>query len=186
MASSTESMDVIPDNTIANFLYELGAPSSNGSVASGENTADKVKIATVFNLSTSPLEKDVTQLLQKGLKFVPSPSYLEGEETELQADLDHLASKIRGRCNHLAFTAPSSSNVDQPQKKSFVKPSAVKPSKATKDPLVASSCQQIAQIKPQKNNKMNTNMGKNQYEALKQVNKTRMWLLRKRIRVPVW
>lgn len=162
-------MDVIPDNTIANFLYELGAPSSNGSVASGENTADKVKIATVFNLSTSPLEEDVTQLLQKGLKFVPSPSYLEGEETELQADLDHLASKIRGRCNHLAFTTFSSSNVDQPQKKSFVKPSAVKPSKATKDPPVASSCQQIAQIKPQKNNKMNTNMGKNQYEALKQV-----------------
>ena len=158
-------MDVIPEDSIANFLDGLAAPSSNGSVISAD---EQVETATVFNLTYSPVDEDTAQLLQKGLKFVPTPNYLEGEETELKSDLDHLASKLRGRCNRLAFEGPSDSNRSQ-QQNPIVKNSAVKPSKATKDPPVSNSCQQITQIQPRMTNNHTTNMSKSLYEALKRL-----------------
>ena len=130
MVSDATGVDVVPDDTIANFLEELRAPSSNESAVSVDETVEQAEIATVFNLTCSPIETDVAELLQKGLKFVPTPNYLEGEETELKADLDHLASKLRGKCNNM--TMPDSLMSRQPHKDRFVKSSAVKPSKATK------------------------------------------------------
>ena len=176
MVSDATGVDVVPDDTIANFLEELRAPSSNESAVSVDETVEQAEIATVFNLTCSPIETDVAELLQKGLKFVPTPNYLEGEETELKADLDHLASKLRGKCNNM--TMPDSLMSRQPHKDRFVKSSAVKPSKATKDLSVAASCQQIAQIKPQKSIKHTTNMDKKLYEALKRVKSNEDYIIK--------
>ena len=47
---------------------------------------EQAGIATVFNLTTSPIETDIAQLPQKGLKFVPTLSYSEGGKKGLKTE----------------------------------------------------------------------------------------------------
>ncbi len=172
---------MIPEDSVAEFLDGLAATLSNNELtvpSQSQNPSDLLpakETATIFNLTHSILDVNMIRLLKRGSKFVPTPTYLDREKTETLADLDHLASKVRGRCNLLTFNRQTNSVQNE---QNMVKASAVKPSKATSQPSVATACQQIVNTKPEKKNRSATNMDKELYQALASLKSSPEWIIK--------
>lgn len=136
---------------MANFLMELGSQSSS------QNTS--TKRASIFNLTSQNLDENSINLLEKGLKFVPTPTSFNN--TDFQSSLDIFTSNLCTTCDRPDLPC----HITQ-QTFKLVQPSFSRPAKISKDPVVKSVCDQISKIKPKLLKNPKNNMAQPLYKAL--------------------
>ena len=81
------------DDTLLEILQSLGASNDNFLETDNDCFKGSFSSDSVFNLSKKVLSETETEVLEKGLGFSPTPSFIN--EADLQRDFDDFARKMR-------------------------------------------------------------------------------------------
>ena len=132
----------VADDSVVDFLYNLDAINLNESdrnqTENTPNQNDTTNKASIFNLTANTLDKSTVKLLEKGLKFVPTPTSIN--KVEFQADLDRLSDKVKFK-SHKRLRNNDGTSANANSDIPVVKPSFIRPAWPSNDPTVTSACQ---------------------------------------------